>query len=156
MSNRCHLVHSPTWKSILCRQSSEVEEVGSCGQITTQVKHNLCRNQENQSSEKDYEGSVDWHYVPSDKIWYRGGDLAQTRKTELFMVATSHARGDSKVIRPLYDYSPRFMIFLAQLYLPKSHVSQAAEVLSIHRLVLAQFPHALGSLTVKYCIGATV
>lgn len=46
--------------------------------------------------------------------------------------------------------------FLAQLYLPKSHASQAAEALSIYRLVLAQFPHALGSLTVKYCIGATV
>lgn len=69
---------------------------------------------------------------------------------ELFMVATSHTRGDSKVLQPLHDYFPSLMIFFAlQLYLPKSHASQAAEALSIHRLVLAHFPHALGSLTVS-------
>lgn len=115
------------------------------------------RNQENQSSEKDDEDSVDWCYIPLDKIWYRGGDLAETRKTELFMIATSHIRGDSEVIQPLYDFSPRLMLFLAlQLYLPKSHACQAAEALPIHRLALAHFPHSLGSLIVSQGIGPTV
>lgn len=84
------------------------------------------------------------------KIRYTEGDQEETRKSELFMVATSHARGDSKVILHLYDYFPRSVIFLAlQLYLAKSHASQAAEALSICRLVLAHFPHALGSLIVS-------
>lgn len=83
-------------------------------------------------------------------LWIRYGTEEETRKTELFMVATSHARGDSKVILHLCDYFPRLVMFLAlQLYLAKSHASQAAEALSIHRLLPAHFPPALGTLTVS-------